>query len=36
MRRSRDIPGVSKAAQARRVTETPRDAAADALKKFYR
>jgi len=36
MRRGRDIPGVSKAAQARRVTETPQDAASDALRKFYR
>ena len=36
LRRGRDIPGVSKAAQARRVTETPQDAASDALRKFYR
>jgi len=36
MRRGRDIPGVSKAAQARRITETPQDAASDALRKFYR
>ena len=35
IRRRREIPGVSKAAQARRVTETPQDAASSALKKFY-
>jgi pSer/pThr/pTyr-binding forkhead associated (FHA) protein len=36
IRRRREIPGVSKAAQARRVTETPQDAASAALKRFYR
>lgn len=35
MRRSAAIVGVSKAAQAKRLTETTRDAAADALKKFF-
>ena len=36
IRRRCEIPGVSKAAQARRVTETPQDAVSTALKKFYR
>ena len=35
MRRRRAIVGVSKAAQAKRLSETSRDAAADALKKFF-
>jgi predicted component of type VI protein secretion system len=35
MRKQLDIVGVSKQAQAKRVAETPQNAAADALRKFF-
>jgi hypothetical protein len=34
MRRRGEIPGISKTAQAKRLSETTRDAAADALRRF--